>query len=104
MALEDQFLSGVAKMCSHTFQLMREHRSPSERMTSEPRLGLLARFELDRSGAQSEASRKIGVFGFLNQMVQFWQIQPSPVTRIDDGNKANLHPSGVWVREGKDRG
>jgi hypothetical protein len=45
--------------------------STSERVTSDPRLGLPKRFELDRSGAQSEVSGKTGVSGFPKQMVQF---------------------------------
>jgi hypothetical protein len=40
-------------------------------MTSEPRLGSPAQFELDRSGAQSKISGKIGVSGFPNRMVRF---------------------------------
>jgi hypothetical protein len=73
-------------------------------MTSEPCLGLRARFELDQAGAQSEVSRKTRISGFSNKMVQFWQIWPSPATHGDDGDRANLHPSGVWAREGKDCG
>jgi hypothetical protein len=37
-------------------------------------------------------------------MVWFGQIQSSPVARTGDRDRANLHPSGVWAREGKDRG
>jgi hypothetical protein len=43
-------------------------------------------------------------YDFPNRMVRFWQIQSSPAARVDDGDRANLHPSGVWAREGKDRG
>jgi hypothetical protein len=74
---------------------MREHGNPSERMANETRLGLQERFELDRSGAKSEVLGKIGVSGFPNQMVCFWQIQPSPAVRVGDGGRANLHPSGI---------
>jgi hypothetical protein len=73
-------------------------------MTSEPHLGLLTRFEFDRSGAQSKVSGKTRVFDFPNWMIQFWQIQPSPAARADDGDRANHHPSGIWAREGVDRG
>jgi hypothetical protein len=78
--------------------------STSERMISKPRLGLPTQFELDRGGAQSEVSGKIGMSGFLNQMVRFWPILPSPATSAGDRDRANLHSSGVWVREGKDHG
>jgi hypothetical protein len=37
-------------------------------------------------------------------MVQFWQIQPSLAAHADNGDRANLHPSGVWEREVKDHG
>jgi hypothetical protein len=40
---------------------MHEQRSPSERMTSEQRLGMPARFEIDRSRVQSKVSGKTGV-------------------------------------------
>jgi hypothetical protein len=73
-------------------------------MTSEPRLGSPTHFELDRVGAQSEASGKIRVSGFLNWIVQFLWIQPLPVSRTNDGDRDNLPHSGIWVREGKDRG
>jgi hypothetical protein len=66
MVGEDRFPSGVAKMYCHTFRSKREHMSTSERMTSEPHLGSLAQFELDRAGAQSDASRKTGVSDFPN--------------------------------------
>jgi hypothetical protein len=59
---------------------------------------------LDRSGAQFEVSRKIEVSGFPNLMVWFWQIQPSPTACVGDGDRANLHQSGIWAREDKDRG
>jgi hypothetical protein len=32
----------------------------------------------------------------------FGRIQPSPTACAGDGDTANLHLSGVWVREGKD--
>jgi hypothetical protein len=73
-------------------------------MTSEPRLGSPAWFKFDRAGVQSEVSRKIRVSDFPNQMVRFWQIQLSPATRADDRDRANLPPSDIWVREGKDHG
>jgi hypothetical protein len=95
---------GVTKMCWHTFQLKREHRNTSERVPCEPRHGSPIQFELDRSGAWSEVSRKIRVSDFPNWMVQFWQIQPLPTACIGDRDRANLHPSGIWAREGKDRG
>jgi hypothetical protein len=37
-------------------------------------------------------------------MVQFWQIQLSLAARADDEDRVNLHPSGIWMREGKDHG
>jgi hypothetical protein len=73
-------------------------------VTNEPRLGSPIRFELDQSGAQSEALEKIGVSDLTNQMVRFWQIQSSPAAHADDGDMANHHPSGIWAREGKDHG
>jgi hypothetical protein len=51
---------------------MHEHSSPSKRMISESCLGLPARFELDRSRAQSEVLEKTGVSDFSNRIVQFW--------------------------------
>jgi hypothetical protein len=65
MAGEYRFPNGVTKMCSHTFRLMHEHRSPLEKMASEPCLTLQERFELDRSRAQSEVLVKTGVSDFL---------------------------------------
>jgi hypothetical protein len=78
--------------------------STLERMTSEPHPGSPAWFELDRSGAQSEVSGKIRVSGFSNRIIQFWQIQPSSVVRAGNEDRVNLHPSGVWAREGEDHG
>jgi hypothetical protein len=95
MTREDWFPSWVTKMCLHTFRSMHEHESPSQRMTSEPRLGLPAQFELDRSGAQSEVLGKTSVSDFLNRMIRFWQSWHSPAARIGDEDRANLHPSGV---------
>jgi hypothetical protein len=63
-------------------------------MSSEPHLGLLARFEIDRFGTQAEIPGKIRVFSFPNRMVLFWQIQPSLVARAGDRGRANLHQSG----------
>jgi hypothetical protein len=62
--------------CWRTFWLKHEHGSPSEKVNNEPRLGLLALFELDRSGVQSKVSGKTEVSSFPNRMVWFWQIQP----------------------------
>jgi hypothetical protein len=73
-------------------------------MTREPCLGLPARFDLDRAEAQSEVSGKTGVSDFPNRMVWFWQIQLSSTVRTDDKDMTNLYPSGIWMREGKDRG
>jgi hypothetical protein len=73
-------------------------------MTSEPHLESPARFELDQPGGQPKVSGKTRVSDFVNRIVQFLQIQPSPTARVDDGDRANLHPSDVWVREGKDHG
>jgi hypothetical protein len=72
---------------------MCEHRSPSERMANDPHIGSPVRFELHRSGAQSRVLAKIGVSGFLNRMVRFCQIQPSPTACTNDGDMANLHPN-----------
>jgi hypothetical protein len=79
-----------------------KHGITSERMTSKPYLGLPARFELDRAGAQSEVSGKIEVSVFPNRMVRFWSIQPLPGPHSDDGDRANHHQSGIWARKGKD--
>jgi hypothetical protein len=62
-------------------------------MTSEPRLRSPAWFELDRAGVQSECLEKIKVFSLPNRMVQFWQIQPSPVACVGDGDRPNLGAS-----------
>jgi hypothetical protein len=74
------------------------------RMTSEPHLGSPTRFELDRARAQSEVLGKTRVSSFLNRMVRFWQMQPLLAVHPNDGDRANLHPSGIWEREGKDHG
>jgi hypothetical protein len=34
----------------------------------------------------------------------FDKIQSSLVAHASDGDRANLHPSGIWEREGRDRG
>jgi hypothetical protein len=104
MAREDRVPSGITKMCWRTFWSKREHGSTSESVTSEPYLGLPARFEIDRAGAQSEVLVKTGVSDLSNRIVRFWQIQPSPVAHVNDKDRTNLHLSGVWAREGKDRG
>jgi hypothetical protein len=88
--------------CWHTFWSKHEHRSTLERMTSESCLGSPTQFELHWSRAQSEVLGKTEVSNFSNRMVRFWLIQPSPVARVSDGDRANLHPSGIWAREGKD--
>jgi hypothetical protein len=53
-----QFQAGASGSCSfHVethFWLLCEHESPLERVTREPRLDSPARFEPDRSGAQSK--------------------------------------------------
>jgi hypothetical protein len=75
---------------------MHEHRSSLERMTSEPRLTLPARFELSlsRSGAQSDVTGENVVSGFV-------RFQPS-TARAGDEDRANLHLSDICAREGKD--
>jgi hypothetical protein len=35
------------------------------------------------------------VFGFLNWMDRFWQIQPSPAACVGDGDRANLDPIDI---------
>jgi hypothetical protein len=58
-------------MCWRTFRSKPKHKSTSERVTSEPRLGSLALFELDRAGPQFKVLGKTGVSSFLNRMVHF---------------------------------
>jgi hypothetical protein len=104
MVGEVRFPSGVAKMCWHTFRSKREHRSTLERVTSEPRLGSPAWFELDQARAQSEVLGKIKSIRFPKPDGSVWQIRHSPAVHAADGDRANLHPSGVWATEAKDSG
>jgi hypothetical protein len=96
-------LSMVLCSARPTFR-SREHKNTLKRVISESRIGSPAWFELNRSEAQSNILRKIGVFDLTNQMVRFWQTQSSPATRANDGDMANLHLSDVWARECKDCG
>jgi hypothetical protein len=65
-------------------------------VTSEPRLDSPVWFEIDRAGAHSEVLWKTGVSGFGRFDLQR--------RRAGDEDRANVHISDVWEREGKDRG
>jgi hypothetical protein len=64
-------------------------------MTSEPCLGLPAWLELDQSGAQYEVTVKTETSVSQIRLSDFDRFQPSLATRVGDGDRVNLHPSGA---------